>query len=243
MSVELILGDCLEIMHGMPDKSVDAVITDPPYGIDYQSARRTDKSQWKPKIKNDDAPFLDWLPDAYRITKDGGALLCFCRWDVEQEFKKAIESAGFSIKSQVIWDKSIHGMGDLESSFAPRHENIWFATKGNFIFPGIRPQSIIKIPRVSAEKLLHPNEKPQALFHVLARSVVLNGGIFCDPFFGSGASAIGAIHAKLNYIGIEIDPYYFKIAERRIAEAQLQPMLFDHKEIEPKQNNLFEKGD
>jgi DNA modification methylase len=56
----LYLGDCLEIMKSIPDKSVDAVITDPPYGIDYQSAWRTDKLQWKPKIQNDATPFLGW---------------------------------------------------------------------------------------------------------------------------------------------------------------------------------------
>ncbi len=57
----VVCGDCLEILPTLPDGCADLVLTDPPYGIDYQSARRTDRVQWKPKIANDKAPCLDWL--------------------------------------------------------------------------------------------------------------------------------------------------------------------------------------
>ena len=64
---QIIHGDCLEVMKGLPDGSVNAVITDPPYGITYQSARRTDASKRHKKIANDKRPFIWWLYDAYRI--------------------------------------------------------------------------------------------------------------------------------------------------------------------------------
>ena len=64
-TVDLRLGDCLELMKELPDGCVDAVITDPPYGIDYQSARRID-SERKPKISNDKHPFIWWLYDAFQ---------------------------------------------------------------------------------------------------------------------------------------------------------------------------------
>jgi site-specific DNA-methyltransferase (adenine-specific) len=223
---KLHLGDCLEYMKSMPDKSVDAVITDPPYGIDYQSAWRTDKDLWKPKILNDKKPFLSWIIEAYRVTKDGGSLACFHRWDVAEEFRTSIANAGFIIKSQIIWDKVVHGMGDLDSSFAPCHENIWFAVKGDFSFHGHRPKGVLRIPRVPAEQLVHPNEKPVGLFTSLINSIVPPKGIVLDLFMGSGACGVAANKTQRDYIGMDIDPDYFKIAEKRIHEATLQPQLF-----------------
>lgn len=58
-------------------RSIDAIIADPPYGIDYQSAWRTDRRQWKPKIANDLAPCIGWLPDAFRLLKEGGGVIVF----------------------------------------------------------------------------------------------------------------------------------------------------------------------
>lgn len=101
----------------MPDESVNAIITDPPYGINYVS-------QTGARIKNDKAPFIWFLYDAFRVLKSGGTLLCFTRWDVEQTFIDAIELAGFRVKSEVIWDKVYHGMGDTKAAFAPAHENM-----------------------------------------------------------------------------------------------------------------------
>jgi DNA modification methylase len=225
-NVTLRLGDCLEILPTLESGSVDAVITDPPYGIDYQSARRTDRAQWKPKIENDKEPFLDWLPEAYRVTRDGGAMVCFCRWDVEETFKKAIEQAGYSVKSQIIWDKRVHGMGDLNGSFAPQHENAWFAVKGNFRFWSYRPQDVIRVPRISAEDLVHPNEKPVPLFVRLIEPIVKPGGVVLDCFFGSGNSGKAAQSISRNYIGVDIDPKYYTIAQKRIAEAQQQMVMF-----------------
>lgn len=226
MKYELHHGDCLEFMRSMEAGSVDAVITDPPYGIDYQSARRTDKAQWKPKIKNDKEPFLDWLPDAYRTTKDGGALVCFCRWDIEEDFKKAIIDAGYVVKSQIIWDKRVHGMGDLNGSFAPQHENAWFAVKGDFHFWDYRPQDIIRVSRVPADDLVHPNEKPVPLFVRLIEPIVPPNGIVLDCFFGSGNSCLAAKSIHRKYIGCEIDAKYFEIAKRRIEQAAMQEPLF-----------------
>ena len=226
MTVQLIQGDCLIEMAKMDEKSVDCVITDPPYGIDYQSAWRTDRADWKPKINNDDKPFLEWIPGAYRIIKDTGFIVCFCRWDVEEEFRSAIKQAGFILKSQIIWDKVIHGMGDLESAFAPQHENLLFATKGNYSFPGIRPKSIIREQRVHPDKMIHPNEKPVNLYYKLYHSLLNKNASMVDCFCGSAASGEAAIKFECNYIGIDNSEYYFPLAEKRIKDAQQQMRLF-----------------
>ena len=214
------MGDCLEYMRTMPDKSVDAVITDPPYGIDYQSAWRTDRAQWKPKIINDKEPFLEWIELAYRICKNGGAVVTFCRWDVEDAFKAELVRVGFLVKSQIIWDKVSHGMGDLSGSFAPRHENALFAVKGDFSFWDYRPQDVIRVQRVSPEKMVHPNEKPHELFMKIIEPIVKRGGVVLDCFMGSGSSGRAAVYCQRDYIGIEADEKYFAAAERRIKQAQ-----------------------
>jgi DNA modification methylase len=219
--------DCLEFMRTMLDKSVDAVITDPPYGIDYQSAWRTDKAQWKPKIQNDKEPFVEWIKDAYRITKDGGVLMCFYRWDVGEVFRQTVLNVGYDVKSEIIWDKVVHGMGDLEGAFAPCHENILFATKGKFVFPGDRPKTIIRQKRVDAEKMIHPNEKPVALLEYLIRHVTSHGETLFEPFAGSGSCAEACQRTGREFIGTEIDPHYFNIAERRISLAARQEVMFE----------------
>lgn len=120
----IIHDDSLTVLRQMEAESIDAIITDPPYGINYVS-------QTGARIKNDKSPFIWFLYDAYRVLKPGGAILCFTRWDVEQTFIDAIKLAGFQVKSEVIWDKVHHGMGDTKAAFAPSHENIVFAIKGS----------------------------------------------------------------------------------------------------------------
>lgn len=213
----------------IPDESVDAVITDPPYGIDYQSCMRK-KDERFIKIANDKQPFIWWLHDAYRITKPAGCLMCFCRWDVQEAFRQAIEWAGFKVESQIIWDRKMHGMGDLKKQFAPSHDVIRFATKGNFEFPGNRPKSIISIPRVDANYLIHPNEKPIDLMEYLITCVTKNGDTIVEPFAGSGSTLSAAEQTGRDCIGIELSPDYCKIIRRRMSN--IEPSLFSNEEAD-----------
>ena len=227
-SVTLHLGDCLDVLRSLPDASVDAVITDPPYGISYQSARRTDKSQWKPKIAGDSQPFIWWLCDAARILKPGGALLCFCRWDVAESFRLAIGWADLKVRSQVIWDRVVHGAGDPAVSPAPCHDMIWYATKGRRVFHGKRPKSVVRSSRLSGTALVHPNEKPLGLMIDLAESYAAPGETVLDPFMGSGTTGVACVRTGRNFVGCEIDPKYHAIAQRRINEALGAHPSFNH---------------
>lgn len=212
---EVILGDCIEIMRSFPSNSFDSIITDPPYGVDYQSAWRTDRTKWKPKIANDKAPFIWWLKEAHRVLKDEGSMACFVRYDVEDDFRRSMRIAGFNPKSQVIWDKVVHGMGDLRGDFAPCHENIIFSTKGRFKFPGKRPKSVLRFPRVSAEKLTHPNEKPVELMEYLISHLTSEGETILDCFAGTGSTLVAAKNTGRNFIGIELNSEYVKIAKQK----------------------------
>lgn len=216
LSINLINGDCLEEMRNIPDDSIDAVVCDPPYGIDYQSAWRTDKNKWKPKIANDKKPFTEWTDEAFRVMKEGTGLLCFTRWDTEQDFRNALNKSGFKCKQQLIWDKVVHGMGDLKGDFASQHENIIFAVKGRFIFPGKRPKSVFRSQRVTPTDLLHPNEKPIKLLEDITLPITKEGNTVLDMFMGSGVTGIACKNLNRNFIGIELDKKYFEIAKKRI---------------------------
>ena len=209
-------GDCLQILPTMVDGGVDAIIADPPYGINFQSAWRTE-SERMGKIANDLDPFVDWLPESYRVAKPTAALICFCRWDVAEVFRLAIEKAGWTVKSQVIWDRLNHGTGDLRASFGPRHDIIWFAIKGNFEFPWKRPASVLPFERIGGEQLVHPNQKPVPLMEYLCRVTCPQGGVVLDPFTGSGATGQGAVAAGCHFVGCELDERYAAMARHRIA--------------------------
>jgi DNA modification methylase len=219
IKINLMKGDCLERMKEIPDGSVDSIVTDPPYGMDYQSAWRSDKSKRFDKIAGDKKPFVWFLYDAFRVLKDGAGILTFTDWKNAEAWKLALEWAGFSVRSQVIWNREIHGMGDLKGAFAPMHDVIWFATKGAYSHPGKRPRSVISSKRLSGNELVHPTEKPLDLMVELVKSITPEGGTVLDPFMGSGPTGVAATQNGFGFIGIERDDKYFEIAKERIEKA------------------------
>lgn len=212
---KLIHGDSLTVLRQMEPESVDAIITDPPYGINYVSPTGA-------RIQNDTAPFIRFLYDAFRVLKPGssgrGTLVCFTRWDVQQVFIDAIRLAGFIVKSEVIWDKIQHGMGDLKSQFAPSHENIIFAVKGKFSFPGHRPKDLITHRKLPGSQMIHPTEKPVPLLADLITAVTKPGDLILDPFAGSGSTLVAAKKTGRRFTGIELDDVHYAKAQRRIEE-------------------------
>lgn len=213
----VITGDSLTVLRGMESECIDMVITDPPYGIDYQSNRRKKADRLK-KIANDKSPFIWWIYDAVRVLKSGGGVLCFTGPDTQQVFVDALRLGGLTVKSVIVWDKKTHGMGDLKGSFAPRYELIIFATKGRYELPGKRPDNLIACAKVGSNSLIHPNEKPVALMEQLIKATTAPGALILDPFAGSGPTLVAAAKTGRRYIGIEIDEQYSKLATARVAE-------------------------
>ena len=213
----IIHGDSLTVLREMASESVDAIVTDPPYGINYHT-KGTGAS-----IKNDKSPFIWFLYDAFRVLKSGssgqGTIVCFTRWDVQQVFIDAMKLAGFQVKSEVIWDKVLHGMGDCKAQFAPTHENIIFAVKGKFSFPGHRPNDLVRVSKLPSSQMIHPTEKPVGLLADLITAVTKPGDLILDPFAGSGSTLVAAKKTGRRFIGIELDDEYYGKAQRRIEEA------------------------
>ncbi len=218
---KLFKDDCLEIMKKIPDGSIDLVLTDPPYGMSFQSNHAKSGPRYD-KIKGDDKVDPRFIKEAYRILKnDGGALLTFCDWKTSCEWRYHIEESGFNLKSQVIWNRLHHGMGDLRGAFGPMHDIIWYGVKGRRIFKNKRPKSVYEAKRPSpSEDNGHPTCKPLELIESLIRDTDDgSNGIILDCFMGSGTTGVAAMNLGRKFIGIEIDDKYFDIAKDRIEKS------------------------
>lgn len=194
-------ADCRDILPKLPN--VDLICTDPPYGMDYQSARRIEW-QRKPKIEGD-ASFPIWIFD---FKPDVGMFLC-CRWDNLYELPKP--------KSLIVWDKCRHGMGDLDGEFGRQWEAIAFYPGLNHSFLR-RPIDMIRVPCVAPLRLLHPNEKPPEIWTPIIES---HNGIVVDPFCGVGTTLRAAKDLGRRCIGIEINEKYCAIAKERLRQEVL----------------------
>lgn len=192
-------ADCREILPELP--KVDLVLTDPPYGIDYQSAWRTEW-QRKEKIVGDDE-FPLWIFD---LCKPSVAMFVWCRWDILPKLPTP--------KSFIVWDKLVHGMGDLEHEFGRRWEGCAFYPGENHKFIK-RPVDVITAQRIQPDKLTHPNEKPIGAISPLIQS---HEGNVLDPFLGSGTTLVAAKELGRKATGIEIEERYCEIAAKRLAQ-------------------------
>lgn len=208
-TVELIQGDCLEVMKGMDDKSVDAVITDPPYGLGYDASNSNQQGIQKfDVLEGDNSPFditpLLMFPD----------VIC---WGLPQ----LVINIPIGVGAWYSWDKITKNGLKVRISEC---EYAWHrkATKTRMfrhLWSGAYKAS------ESGEKRLHPTQKPIDLMKWCIELCSNEGDTIFDPFMGSGTTGVACVQTGRNFIGIEIDPDYFAIAERRIKEAQMQPRL------------------
>lgn len=222
MTTQLMQGDCLELMKTIPDGSIDMVLTDPPYGMNYQSNRRVSTEKFD-KIAQDSG--LGWLGDfcyeMHRVMKADSAAYVFCSWHKVDVFKVALERH-FKIKNLLVWVKNNHGSGDLRGAYAPKHEFVFFVHKGRCLLRDGRRPDVLDYAKVSGSKLVHPTEKPTELLSRLVKDASDEGDTVLDPFMGSGTTGVAAKKLGRNFIGIELDPNYFQIAKDRIDAAGIE---------------------
>ena len=210
--IDLQQGDCLELMKDIPDESVDMVLTDPPYGIDFQSGRRANRYE---KIKGDQN--LDWLDDfideIFRVSKNNTAHYMFCSFHHIDIFKQAIEKR-FKVKNIITWVKNNASMRDLKGDFAPKTEFIIFFQKGRRLINGKRDSNVFVYNKTKNK--LHPTQKPVDMTEYMLSKFSDEGDVILDPFMGSGTTGVACVNTGRNFIGMELDRNYFKIAEERI---------------------------
>lgn len=213
----LYLGDCREIIPTLGPCPA-GVLTDPPFGIDYQSGHATDKL-WAGgrRIANDrDTSVRDEALGECDLLGRPPMLVFGSRKRPEPADTKMV----------LIWDKGpALGMGDLSLPWKPTTEEIYVLNKG---FVGSRNKGAViyhpPVQSMAKNGRQHPNEKPVGLLRILLQS--LPAGLICDPFMGSGSTGVACAAEHRPFVGVEIDPAYFGIACKRIEDAQRQGSLF-----------------
>jgi len=228
-------GDCLDIMKDIPDESIDLVVTDPPYGIDFSSNYRKQSDLKSTKgILNDGLENINFLEgvatELFRVLRVDSHLYWFTRWDKVDEQKPMLRKMGFNVKNNIIWVKNNWSMGDLKGAYAGQYECILFCHKGSHELNEVngrkRHSDILKYDRVSSNALLHSHEKPIALIDFLIRKSSKENDTVLDPFLGSGTTAVAAHNTNRNFIGIELDEGYCTIANKRIKQTMAQTNIF-----------------
>lgn len=234
---KLILGDCLEVMQDIPDKSIDAVITDPPYGITA--------CKWDSVI-----PFEPMWEQLKRIAKDRAAILLFG----SEPFSSLLRMSNFKyFKYDLYWNKKFGG-NFVQAKRMPL-KNIepvslfCFSKTFPFYYPqmvdrdkpitqgGIKtgeaipiknnkdtytrkvydkkyPLTLLNFPK-DLGNTVHPTQKPVALMEYLIKTYTQEGETVLDFTMGSGTTGVACRNLKRNFIGIEKDPIYFQIAKNR----------------------------
>lgn len=216
--VELYLGDALEIVPTLG--GFDAVVSDPPYGMDFQSNHRTVKHE---AIANDKTDELLVWACGLRPTH---STYCFGRWDNVSNLPQP--------KSILTWVKNNWSMGDLAHEHARQTEIVFFYPGPDHSFPKGRPTDVLEAIRTGNGH--HPTEKPVDL---MERIIGFTAGRVLDPFMGSGTTGVAAVKARRPFVGIEINPKYFEIACRRIADELKRPSMFSEP-VKPAKQEAFE---
>ena len=230
------LGDCLEVMQDIKDKSIDMILCDLPYG--------TTRCKWDSIID------LEKLWQQYcRIIKDNGAIVLFA----QTPFDKVLGCSNLKmLRYEWIWEKE-QGTGNLNANKMPlkKHENILVfykklpiyhpqftkgtaykivrkyndneifgktGTKDGYITENIGkryPVSILQYNR-ELKNRFHPTQKPVALLEYLIKTYTNENDLVLDNCIGSGSTAVAAHNINRNFIGIEKDIKYYKIALERL---------------------------
>jgi DNA modification methylase len=200
----------------MPGRSVNLIVTDPPYGdnVSY-GPRRT-------RIVGNKDPLITLLAlsEAYRVLKMhttayvfcGMRHLCFLRSFFTQYTR-------YRLREVIVWDKVSMGLGHV---FRKQYECILVLEKGTPRYRNHRMLNLLSYRRVRSSR--HPHEKPLDLITSLISHSSDEGGLVLDPFVGSGTTALAAAQLRRDYIGIEIDPRYCRIAEERIKHGLQRPL-------------------
>jgi DNA modification methylase len=226
VEIRLNRGDCLDVMRSLADKSIDAVVTDPPYssgtrregakGLRKSMTRGVEDTAWFGTDSLTTNGFV-WLMrtcavEWQRLLKPGGHVLCFIDWRMMPALAGAIESADLRHAGLLIWDKTYFGMG---SCFRNQHEMILHFTKGVGSPPRRRD-----VGNVLSFKPIrhggHPTEKPLDLMGALISVVASQGETVLDPFAGSGSTLVAARNLGCSSIGIEREAEYIAGIERRL---------------------------
>jgi len=235
--------DCMEGMKQFPDKSIDLVVTDPPYkivqggcsnkavtinacgGILNKHDGDNIELVKKGKIFNhNEIQFNEWLPEIYRVLKDNSHCYIMINGRNLSKLQMEAEKVGFEFHNIIGWDK---GNATPNKWYMQRLEFILFLFKGEAKnINNMGTTTLLQVPNIKRGTKLHPTEKPVDLMKVLIENSSNEGDLILDPFMGAGSTALACKELNRNYIGFELDKHYYDIATERIKNHTQQLTLF-----------------
>lgn len=213
-------ADAREVLSQLNSESVDLVLTDPPYGINYKTKYRN------AGIAGDDSlnALRDVLPALDLLLKPDRHAYFFASSTRIGEAVDAI-AAWWNVKNILVWDKGNMGTkGDVLAAYARNWEAIVYANKGRRPLHGPRPRAICRYDWNARKDPVHPTVKPVGLMSWLIQKSSRRGELVLDAFCGSGPVLRAARDLGRRAIGIELDERYCEAAVRRL-EADHSPSL------------------
>lgn len=221
----------------LQDNSIDLMITDPPYNLAYGGTVKRDAKPGFGVFANDnltDKEFrrftAEWLREAYRVLKPGRHIYVFIDWRSYPLLFWLMQHTGFIIKNCIVWDKVHMGLG---WQYRFQHELIIFAAKEPFkrrrANKGMDESKIRRIasrsmtdvwsfPKLPANRMLHPTEKPLEIMLPMIRQSSLPGETIADFFVGRGPVAKAAFMEGRKFVGFEINEHHYLNATARIQQ-------------------------
>ena len=245
---DIIAGDCIEVMRGLPEASVDLIFADPPYNLQLKGdLHRPDNSRvdavddaWDQfaSFKAYDRFTKDWLAVARRLLKPDGAIWVIGSYHNIFRVGAALQNAGFWILNDVVWRKSNPMPNFRGKRLTNAHETMIWAgrdesSKYTFNYDalkalneGIQMRSDWVLPICTGHERLkdsggekaHPTQKPESLLHRVLVGTTNPGDVVLDPFFGTGTTGAVAKMLGRDFIGIEREAAYREVAAARLSK-------------------------
>lgn len=221
-------ANCIDVLDEMirDKQQVQFILTDPPYGISYQSHHRTERFD---VIANDDFTdenqvrlIYDYFERCYQVLENDKFLVSFMGWSTIPTFNDALAKAGFTIKSMPIWYKNVWGMGYYTR---PQYEPMYLCMKGKPKPPQPAISDVIKADKVV--DLIHSCQKPINLLSLLINTFSEPNDIVFDGFGGSFSTCVAARKCGRQYISCELDKKLFEIGKKNLEHETNQLTLFD----------------
>ena len=251
--IKLLQGDCLELMKEIPEKSIDMILCDLPYGVLNKNNKN---AQWDNIL-----PFDKLWKQYERIIKDNSCVALFCdglfmaelmvsnkkMWKYNLVWNKIIPSGFLNAnrmplreteeiavfyKKQPIYNaqKSIgeknHSKGKVKENKNNNYGKCKFVDNSEKLGNMKCPTSLISFSKTHPSQMIHPTQKPVALLEYLIKTYTNENMVVLDNCMGSGSTGVACINTKRKFIGIELDQNYFNIAKKRIEDRLKQQELF-----------------
>ena len=243
----ILAGDCIEIMNSLPEGSIDLIFADPPYNLQLRGDLHRPDNSKVDAVDDDwdqfagfaayDSFTRDWLSAARRLLKPDGAIWVIGSYHNIFRVGAELQNQGFWIMNDVIWRKSNPMPNFRGKRLTNAHETMIWASKSEsskYTFnyealkslnEGIQMRSDWVIPICNGGERLkdgkgdkaHPTQKPEALLHRVLIGTTSPGDVVLDPFFGTGTTGAVAKMLGRDFIGIEREEAYRKVAEKRIS--------------------------